>query len=112
MTVFLLLISWWSWRPGGSGSRGSVFWVLLLLLLLLESGDDALALHLDLLREARVPLLDEPRRKPQLEERHREGRGQIVQVRAHLRELDRLYRLIEELVHRFVQLLVEQRGHF
>src|SRR5262245_49089300 len=58
-----------------------------------------------------MALLDEARREPELEQGDRERGGQVVQVGAGLGELQRFHGLVEELVHRLVQLLVEQLGH-
>src|SRR5688572_6059882 len=82
------------------------------LLFLRECRDHALTLFLDVLGEAGMALLDEPGRQPELQERHRESRSEIVQVGAHLGELERFDCFVEKLLHRLVQLVVGEKPGF
>lgn len=80
-------------------------------MLLRERGDHTLALFLDFLGEAGMLLLDKAGGEPELEQRHREGSGKIVEVGARLGELHCLARLVAQLLERFGELLVEEFFH-
>ena len=62
----------------------------LMFLLLSQRRDHLLALFLDVAGEARVPLLDKTGCQAQLEKGDRQARGEVVKVRAFLREPHRL----------------------
>jgi len=80
------------------------------LVLLRECCNDALALFLDVFCETGMALLDEARGEAELEQRDCERRRKVIEVGAHFRELYRFYRLVEELLHGVVKLVVEQFG--
>jgi hypothetical protein len=79
-------------------------------MLLGQCGDDALSLLLDILREARMPLLDETRGESELEQGNRKSGCEIIEIGARFGELKRFYRLVEELLHCGLQLVIEEFG--
>lgn len=76
-------------------------------LVLRERRDHALALFLDVFRKPGMTLVDETGGKTELQKRNGERRGEIVQVRARLRKLQSLDRLVEKLLHGVVELFFE-----
>ena len=80
-------------------------------MLLCQRRDYALTLFFDILRKTGMSLLDETGREAKLEQRHGEGRGEIVQIGTHLGKLQGFDGFIEELLHRFRELVIEKCGH-
>src|SRR5512134_3660554 len=85
--------------------------MFLLLLFCGERRNHALALDLDLLREAGVALLDEAGGEPDLEQRNGETGGKVVELGALPGELHRLARFVAELLQRLGGFLVEEGFH-